>query len=623
MKGKAGSILLVEDEVIIGMVCEKLLNRQGYSVMHALTGEDALTTVAKHHEHIDLILMDIDLGPGIDGIETARSISENYNIPIVFLTSHTDHDIIEKTYQVATYGYVIKSTEQAILAASIKSAIKLHENTTAIIASKKNLKTENEELQRQIAYYESGRGVPVPEIEYPCKSEERYRMIFTHSPIGIFQFNSSSVILDCNDEFVKIIGSAKSNIVGLNMLRQLKDSEMLDAINNAILGLTGSYEGLYRSVTAGKETYTRGVFISTKDADGSFSSGIGIFEDITERKNAELALKEKTDELESFFSTALDLFFIADSSGHFRRINPEWERTFGYSQEELIGKSYIDLVHDEDRKATCEKIKKLTESAPVIDFINRYMDREGAYRWVEWRALMSGDTIYTAARDITGRKKSEEIIKESLGEKEILLKELQHRVKNNLMIITGLLNLEMDNIADEQARQIMKKTVSRIHSMTSVYNQLLMSEGFNSINLKNYLNNIAGDLIRSYVLDSSLLKLTIILDDVFIDIRRAVPIGLIVTELITNSIKHSYKQKSNYEIRIELKKSENIVELSVSDNGPGFRNTPESDASSSMGLQLVKLLVQQIRGNIEFFVKDGALVCIDFPVNYYHIKTGG
>ncbi|MEQ8188012.1 MAG: PAS domain S-box protein [Candidatus Eremiobacterota bacterium] len=139
----------------------------------------------------------------------------------------------------------------------------------------------------------------------------------------------------------------------------------------------------------------------------------GFIMDITDRKTAEEALKKKTEEVEKFFNSALDLLCIADTDGYFHRLNPEWEHTLGYSVKELEGKKFLDFVHPDDLKDTIGAITTLRENKEVLNFMNRYRAKNGSYKWIEWRSYPAGKFIYAAARDITLRIKTEEALRES------------------------------------------------------------------------------------------------------------------------------------------------------------------------------------------------------------------
>jgi PAS domain S-box-containing protein len=143
--------------------------------------------------------------------------------------------------------------------------------------------------------------------------------------------------------------------------------------------------------------------------------------DITERKRAELSLHEKTEELERFFTSALDLLCVADTNGYFRRLNHEWERVLGYRIEDLEGKRFLDLVHPDDLQATLDAVAELDAQKEVLNFTNRYRCKDGVYRWIEWRSIPNGKLIYAAARDITERRQAEKKLQESAANLEAVL----------------------------------------------------------------------------------------------------------------------------------------------------------------------------------------------------------
>ncbi|MBN1413309.1 MAG: PAS domain S-box protein [Spirochaetales bacterium] len=167
------------------------------------------------------------------------------------------------------------------------------------------------------------------------------------------------------------------------------DMKEVDAFENSVITASGK-----KRIISWKNTYLKddhGHII------GTFSSG----EDITEKKLSEKALREKTEEIDRFFSLSIDLLCIADTEGYFHRLNPEWEKTLGYTLAELEGKKFLDFVHPDDIPATLDAIKLLESQKEVIDFTNRYQCRDGSYRWLEWRSIPKGKMVYAAARDIT------------------------------------------------------------------------------------------------------------------------------------------------------------------------------------------------------------------------------
>ena len=158
---------------------------------------------------------------------------------------------------------------------------------------------------------------------------------------------------------------------------------------------------------------TEVVFTFLKDNLGEVSEILGIGRNITARKKAQEELRKKTEELEKFFNNSLDLLSISDTDGYFHILNPEWEKVLGYDIKELEGRKFLDFVHPDDMEETIKTMKNLSEQKEILNFTNRYMAKDGTYRWIEWRSYPSGNLIYASARDITERKEIEEALKAS------------------------------------------------------------------------------------------------------------------------------------------------------------------------------------------------------------------
>ncbi|MHC5776510.1 sensor histidine kinase [Nostoc sp.] len=204
------------------------------------------------------------------------------------------------------------------------------------------------------------------------------------------------------------------------------------------------------------------------------------------------------------------------------------------------------------------------------------------------------------------RKQSEEQIKGLLQEKEVLLKEIHHRIKNNLQIISSLLNLQAEYIKDNQAIQIFKDSQSRIESMALIHDKLYKSKDLSRINFADYIQDLVTNLFDSYNLNSSAITLKINVEDVFLVSDAAIPCGLIINELISNSLKHAFHQRKSGEICIDFCSLEaNLFTLTISDNGVGFAKDFDFQTTESLGLLLVKGLTNQLKGNIEFSSNNG------------------
>lgn len=210
-------------------------------------------------------------------------------------------------------------------------------------------------------------------------------------------------------------------------------------------------------------------------------------------------------------------------------------------------------------------------------------------------------------------KRSEEQIKALLQEKEVLLQEIHHRLKNNLQILSSLLKLEAEYLKDNQAIQVFKDSQNRIQSMALIHDKLYQSKDLARINFADYIQDLVTNLFFSYNLNSSAINLKINVENVFLVSDAAIPCGLIINELISNSLKHAFHQRESGEICIDFCSFEaNLFTLTISHDGVGFAKDFDFQTTESLGLRLVKGLTNQLKGNIDFSNHNGVEIKIIF-----------
>ncbi|HSE83281.1 MAG TPA: histidine kinase dimerization/phosphoacceptor domain -containing protein, partial [Thermodesulfobacteriota bacterium] len=237
---------------------------------------------------------------------------------------------------------------------------------------------------------------------------------------------------------------------------------------------------------------------------------------------------------------------------------------------------------------------------------------------VEERTIELRKTNEQLLAEIAERKRAEERVKTSLREKELLLKEIHHRVKNNLQVISSLLNLQAPHITDEYSQGILLESRNRIRSMALVHEQLYRSYDITQINFHAYLNSLVKDLLLSYSARPDVIKVNLDIQDILFDIDTAIPCGLLINELISNCLRHAFPQGQKGEIYIAIRRREgNRYRLTVQDNGVGF--PPELDFQNikSLGLRLVMALTKQLQGDITLERSNGTTFHIDFATVRY------
>ncbi len=299
--------------------------------------------------------------------------------------------------------------------------------------------------------------------------------------------------------------------------------------------------------------------------------------------------------------------FTCDVSGHFTYTNPRCHEIGGFTLEASLGDGLATGIHAEDRdRVISQWCHQAQTGQPHADEF-RLVNPEGDVRWVQVRTapIVSSDGTVAGhtgtLEDITKQKQAEEQIKASLREKEALLKEIHHRVKNNLQIISSLIYLQAQRIDDPRVRQIFEDSQSRISSMALVHDHLYRSQCLSRINLSEYIQTLTASLFYTYRLQSDGVQLNVAVDDnVLVSLDRAIPCGLVLNELMTNALKHGFSNGTTGEIVVTLKKPlTNQIQLTVENDGNDLPEPFELKTIQSMGLRLVHGLVSQLQGHFE------------------------
>jgi PAS domain S-box-containing protein len=386
------TILLVEDEAITAMAEKSALEKYGYTVILAHSGEEAVTTL-KEEPDIELILMDINLGKGIDGTEAAEIILRQRDIPVVFLSSHMEPDVVEKTEKITSYGYVVKDSSITVLDASIKMAFKL-------FAAKINEKKKESLLS---------------------KSEEKFRLLFTQMPSAVAIYEAVDdgndfVFKDFNMIAEKVEKIKKEEIIGKRV------TQVFPGVKD--FGILAVFQRVWK--TGRPEVFPSAIYRDERDPGTwrenwvyKLASGevVAIYNDITERKRAEEALHIAEARFRLLFEQSPDGIVIIDpATARILEFNETAHRQLGYSREEFARLSIPDLEALETPEETQSRIARVVHEG-LNDFDTRQRTRQGEIRDVHVTAHfteLQGRPIYHCIwRDITDLKRAETALHES------------------------------------------------------------------------------------------------------------------------------------------------------------------------------------------------------------------
>jgi len=337
----------------------------------------------------------------------------------------------------------------------------------------------------------------------------------------------------------------------------------------------------------------------------------------TERKKIEM---QYTELVENSKSAILKL-----QNGVIIFFNEFAQELFGFSKEEVLGKHVLEtIIPKEDRfgKDLTKMVMDAFAQPSEFDYNeNENIKKSGERIWVAWKNKIiinpeSGkEEMLSIGFDITDRKKSEEKIKKSHKEKEVLLQEIHHRVKNNFAVIISLLKLQSVNIEDEDVKSIIKDSENRIRSMSMVHEMLYRTENLSHIDFGEYINALGETLLRTYNVSPARVRLKVDIKEINLNTDTSIILGLVINELISNAMKHAFPGDRSGEINIGMKSIDNEYELIIEDTGIGMPDGIDIWNTDTLGLKIVTNMVErQLGGRIEMKINEGTEYKIRFKM---------
>ncbi len=583
-------VLIVDDDSIIALSEAKVIRSHGYEVDTAYSGEKAVQKLQDDPE-IALILMDIHLGKGMDGPEAAEKILQNHDIPIVFLTSHTEKEYVDRVEKITGYGYVTKTSGEFVLIRSIDMAFKLHE------------------ANRKIK-----------------EKEARYETLFESASDAILIMDKNK-FTDCNQAAVELFGCANKNeLIGHCPweFSPPQQADGRDSHTSAAELIEASLKGK-RQFFAWRHIKKDGTPFEAEISLNPLVLGpdtflLSIVRDITNQKQLELKLREREQHFRAIADYTYDWEDWIGLDGNLVWVNPAVERITGYSPQECYQMDNYPkpIVHPEDLEILDHDIQNGIENQ--TSFNNREFrcicknDRE---RWlsVSWQPLYNDRGTYlgirSSIRDITEKKHTEVELNESVRQKDVLLKELNHRVKNNLTMVSSLLSLKDFALGDTADLSDLKR---RIETIRMLHEKLNYSDTYSVINPREYLQDILDGVFSSF--SSGEIEIQNNIQDITLPTKIAIPLGLITNEIATNAMKYgfTYSEKAVFALSFETDQKRKEYIFSLSNSGKPFPEHIDLYTAETLGLKLVSTLVLQLRGQIDVCKAPHPRFTISFPI---------
>ncbi len=332
---------------------------------------------------------------------------------------------------------------------------------------------------------------------------------------------------------------------------------------------------------------------------------IAIGRDISDTYEVQQEVKKNEELFHQLFQNSHIGIAMLDKNEEIQITNNAFEQIFGYDEEEIRGLDINKIIVPEEGIAKAEELSQKIYMGRSANLTAKRKTKEGDLIDVMIYGVpvnVDGRTIaiFGMYVDITDRKHAEEQVRRSLKEKEVLLAEIHHRVKNNLAVITGLLELQAYNTEDREAHKILKESQLRINSIALIHEKLYQSEDLSQISFDVYLKELVNVILKSIAGSSQNVEVSIDAEEVHLTINEAIPCGLILNELVTNSFKHAFKNMDKGEVKIELQECNGEVRLKVHDNGCGMPEDFDHETSNSLGITLIKTLTQQLEGRGSF-----------------------
>jgi PAS domain S-box-containing protein len=380
----------------------------------------------------------------------------------------------------------------------------------------------------------------------------------------------------------------------------------------------GSFGHEYRFRRKDRETVWLRDEMRFVQSDKISAEIVGTLTDVTDRKRTETELSLRSSALEA----AANAIVITDRDGTVRWANPAFERLSGYRREEVVGKSHRDLVKSGVQDAAFYRAfwdRILSGKVWEGELVNRKKDGSLYTEEMTVTPVRDGSgtisSFIAIKSDVTERKLAKERLEASLDEKEVLLREIHHRINNNMQLITSLVHLSLQKVTDVSLHEAIEGISRRIFSMALVHEQFYNSPDLARIDFVMYLRQLADGLYGNFQRFYGKIKVDSNCESVLFDIQYAIPAGMAAAELITNALMHAYPAElPPGEVRVTLRLADGQVELSVRDDGAGLPRSIAADRATSMGMVLVDSLTRQLGGSIEFRSIRGTEAVLRFPL---------
>jgi PAS domain S-box-containing protein len=578
------SILIVEDESLIALELKKKLEEVGYTVATIVDNAlDALLSVERLRP--DLVLLDIRLRGPVDGIETGDRIRRQFQIPVIFVTAHADRETLDRARTAAPFGYLVKPFRDVNFRAPIEMALQRHKMERELQDSETRLLT---------------------------RADEKTALLDA-APNAVIVIGPDGLMNLVNTQTEKLFGYSREELLGqpVEMLIPARFRPNHASHRSAFFAAPSP-----RSMGAGRDLF--GLHkdgteipceiglnpIATADGQCVVTSIV----DLTERFKAQETLR-------LLVEAAPNAMILIAPDGLMSLVNTQTEKLFGYSRGELLGKSIEMLIPERFRPNHADYrsaflVASATRSMGAgRDLFGLCKDGTEIPCEIGLNPIFTADgqCVVASIVDVTGHITAQKTLRRSLAEMTTLMKEVHLGVKNNLQVICGLLSMQIACLEDSSSSGPLTDAHLRVLAMSLIHEQIYHSETLADLDFGEYIRVLSGRLFSAYCVNRPGIRLELSVETVYLNVNSAIPCGLILNELLSNSLKHAFRGDRAGVIRVTLKNiGSDYVEVTVADNGIGLPADFSIENSRSLGLRVVDSLIHQLRAHLVIAGEGGA-----------------
>lgn len=449
--------------------------------------------------------------------------------------------------------------------------------------------------------------------------ERKYRALMENSADAVSMMDANGTIVYESPSYTRMMGYDVAARIGKNAFELVhpEDMDMISPLFAELLRGPGliHFPPVRARRADGAWLWIEGV-ANNLLAEPSVAALVVNFRDISERKRAEEALRKSEQELKTITDTLpAYVALVGLDDLRYRFVNTAFETGFGKGREEILGMHIRDLIGQGNYEFALPYIEAV-RSGKATSYENEFA-LEAGKRWirVHYTPGFDGrgkpDSIIVLSLDVTERKEALERITALLREKETILKEVHHRVKNNMGVVMSLLKIQAAGQDDPKITGILQGAIARMDSMSVLYDRLYQSDYTGSVALGNYLPALLREVAAIFP-EEARLELRAEVDDAIIDARKVAPLGILVNELITNSMKYAFKGRDSGLISLRAKIAAGRVRLEYRDDGVGLPDEGTLGRSTGFGMQLIRMLAEQLHATLSVERGEGTGYTLEF-----------